>query len=110
MLKSIKQDLNFSYEEQQCYLSSNYKKNSPLYYEDDINFLKCNSCGRSFFDFELIPVKSKSSKKMVYYCPDCIVDKVNWCEHCGNPYELWNAEEDIGYCKDCLEILTDGKS
>ncbi|MGN1341651.1 MAG: hypothetical protein ACI4VL_00275 [Bacilli bacterium] len=110
MLKSIKEDLNFNYEEQQCYLSSNYKKNSPLYYEDDMNFLKCNHCGKSFFDFELIPVKSNSSKRMVYYCPDCIVDKVNWCDHCGNPYEIWNTEEDIGYCKDCLEILTNGKS
>ena len=110
MLKSVNQDLNFNYEEQQCYLSKNYKKNSSLYYEDDIDFLKCSHCGKSILDFELIPVKSKSSKKMVYYCPDCIADKVGWCERCGNPYELWNTEEDIGYCKDCLEILTDGKS
>ena len=72
--------------------------------------LTCQKCNKLFFDFELIPVKSKTGKKMVRYCPDCSIDNVEYCEHCGHPYEIWNTEEDIGYCKDCLEILTDEKS
>ena len=70
---------------------------------------KCKNCGKIFTEYELFLVKGIDGKN-VYYCPDCIVDKVEWCEHCGNPYEIWDTEEDIGYCKDCLEILTDEKS
>ena len=23
-----------------------------------------------------------------YYCPDCVVNKVDWCTKCGQPFEI----------------------
>ena len=43
---------------------------------------------------------------MVYYCPDCAVDKVNWCECCGYAYEVKDPEDDIDICPDCVEVLS----
>lgn len=109
MLKVASSAPKFLYDEENHYLSNYYKKDIPLYYNDNNRILTCGRCNKQFFDFELVPVKSKTDKRMIYYCPDCIVDKVNWCDHCGNPYEIWDTEEDIGYCRDCLEILTNGE-
>ncbi len=66
----------------------------------------CEKCGKYFFEFELIPVKGYRSKKTVYYCPDCMIDHVNWCDNCGNAYEIGDPEDDIDLCKDCVEVLT----
>ena len=66
----------------------------------------CECCGKYFFDFELFPTKSKKKHKTVYYCPDCAVDKVEWCEECGHPYELIDPEDDMGYCPDCMEAFS----
>ena len=65
----------------------------------------CEHCGTYYFDFELIPAKSSKKKKTVYYCPDCAVDKVDWCNECGYAYEMINPEEDFGFCPDCMEVL-----
>ena len=65
----------------------------------------CECCGKYFFDFELFPTKSTKNGKMVYYCPDCAVDKVEWCDECGHPYEIIDIEDDIGICPSCLEVL-----
>lgn len=65
----------------------------------------CECCGKYFFDFELFPAKSKRKGKAVYYCPDCAVDKVEWCDECGRPYEVINMKDDPGICPDCLEEL-----
>ena len=47
---------------------------------------RCKSCGKSFYDYEVIPTRNKN-KKIVYYCPDCCVDNVTWCLDCGTAYE-----------------------
>ena len=67
---------------------------------------KCTCCGAYFFEFELIPTKSREKNKMVYYCPDCAVDRVNWCECCGYAYEVKDPEDDIDICPDCVEVLS----
>ena len=72
--------------------------------------LPCHKCGKYYFDFELIPVKGYKVKKMLNYCPDCIVDNVNWCDICGKPYEIGLPEEDINICQDCTEELTNAEN
>lgn len=67
---------------------------------------KCVCCNKYFFEFEMFPVKSKDGKKMVHYCPDCMIDKVEWCEVCGYAYEIKDLEDDIGICPDCTEVLS----
>lgn len=72
--------------------------------------LPCHKCGKYYFDFELIPVKGYKVKKMLNYCPDCIVDNVNWCDICGKPYEIGLPEEDINICQDCTEELMNAEN
>lgn len=67
----------------------------------------CSCCGKHFFEFELFPAKSKDKKRMIDYCPDCAVDKVEWCEVCGHAYEMIDPEDDIGVCPDCMEVLSE---
>lgn len=70
----------------------------------------CECCGKYFFDFELFPAKSYRKKKIVYYCPDCAVDKVEWCEECGHPFEIVNPDDDLYVCSDCMEGFLSAKN
>ena len=70
----------------------------------------CECCGKYFFDFELFPAKSYRKKKIVYYCPDCAVDKVEWCEECGHPFEIVNPDDDLCVCSDCMEGFLSAKN
>jgi hypothetical protein len=66
----------------------------------------CECCGKYFFDFELFHTKSKRKGKTVYYCPDCAVDRVEWCDECGHPYELVDLDDDMCLCPNCMEVLS----
>ena len=93
----------FAYEEMPSKLKNYYKVISD--YEADYDLgMPCACCGKHFFDFELIPARSKSEKKMVFYCPDCAVDKIEWCDECGRAFEL-KSEDDLCICPDCVEAL-----
>lgn len=46
--------------------------------------VRCDGCRKLFFDYEMVPVETKGGTK--YYCPDCTVDKVDWCDICNKPY------------------------
>lgn len=70
----------------------------------------CEGCGKYFFDFELFPTKSYRKKKIVYYCPDCAVDKVEWCDECGYPFEIVNPDDDLCVCSDCMEGFLSAKN
>lgn len=97
----------FEYYEVSNKLLNYYSTMSTYNESDDYDMgTPCKCCGKYFFDFELIPVKGYKQKKMVYYCSDCIVDRVNWCDNCGHAYEMGDLEDDMGYCKECMEALT----
>lgn len=100
----------FEYTELDNKLNEYYKVTTPYNYENDYDSMaSCEHCGKYFFEFELIPVKGYRSKKMIYYCPDCMVDHVNWCDNCGQAYEIGDPEDDIDMCRDCVEVLTGAK-
>ena len=107
IVKKMLEDTNnipqFEYKEANSKLSDYYKIMSEYEAEYDLG-TPCECCGKHFFDFELIPVKSKHKKKMVFYCPDCAVDKVDWCDECGHAYEL-KEEDGPLICPDCMEVL-----
>lgn len=50
------------------------------------NYSKCDGCGKYFADYELIPAFTKK-RKTKYYCPDCCVDHVDWCDTCGSAFQ-----------------------
>lgn len=63
----------------------------------------CSGCKDLLSEYELFPVKGANGK-MKYFCPDCIVDKAEWCEYCGEAFEVnGSAKEKI--CKECAEDL-----
>lgn len=61
----------------------------------------CVKCKHEFDKVNLIPVKT-SDFKTRYYCPDCIVDNVNWCVCCGEAYETPSDGEKMNLCEDCF--------
>lgn len=61
---------------------------------------KCESCKNNFQEEDVIPVKTQSGNpKTAFYCVDCVSSKINWCERCGEAFEIKNVN-DI-YCPDC---------
>lgn len=63
----------------------------------------CSICKTLYSEYELFPVKGRN-KKIKYVCPDCVVGVVDWCEYCGEAYEIEDpANKNI--CKECSEKL-----
>ncbi len=64
---------------------------------------KCSKCKKAYSEYELFPVLGIDGKTK-FYCPDCIVGNVEWCEMCGEPFEV---KEHTGkkLCKECEEEL-----
>ena len=83
------------------YVASEWSKKycglvTPYYY--GYEEIPCQHCKRYFLEEEMIPVISKD-KKTIFYCPDCVVDRVNWCQKCGEAFETENKDEAL--CPDC---------
>lgn len=74
------------------YNSSHY----PLY---PTGPYKCVKCGRSFSEDDVFLVKTNDGKEKNYYCVDCVSSNINWCEKCGEPFEVKQNNEI--YCCDC---------
>lgn len=80
-----------------------FRYNWHNFLDDEI--IKCDHCGKEFFNFELVPVKAKSGRTD-FYCPDCIASApIQWCATCYEAYELDNNDpEDSCECKDCRKM------
>lgn len=61
----------------------------------------CVKCNKEFATEDMIPVKTPDFK-IRYYCPDCIVDNVDWCVCCGEAYEIPSDGEKMSLCEDCF--------
>lgn len=63
----------------------------------------CSKCKKLHSEYELFPVLGLDGKTK-FYCPDCIVGNVEWCDMCGEPFEV---KEHTGkkLCKECEEEL-----
>ena len=62
----------------------------------------CANCGKAYLAEEVFPTVSKHGTT-VFYCPDCIAGKVEWCPMCGEAFEIEN--EDQVYCVHCQERI-----
>ena len=74
-----------------------YKRIAPSIHIDNTH---CHKCKKELSRDELIPTKT-SDFKWHYYCPDCIVDTVDWCVSCGEAFEIPSAGAEFGMCEDC---------
>ena len=76
---------------------------STWWSKQDIFGQHCSKCKQLFSEYDLFPVKGKD-KKTKFYCPDCIVGNVDWCNYCGEAYEIEGTTV-AGTCRDCAEGL-----
>lgn len=59
----------------------------------------CSKCKKLHSEYELFPVMGIDGK-VKYYCPDCIVGNVEWCEECGEAFEIASPAT-TKLCKEC---------
>lgn len=65
----------------------------------------CAHCGQLFSEYELMPVKALDGK-IKFYCGDCSVENVDWCNFCGEPFEIVKGQQQTHVCPDCKDITT----
>ena len=69
----------------------------------DVSYVSviCSTCGKSFSEYEVIPVQCENGQ-LKFYCPDCLtMDKVDWCINCGEAYEKLDPAAEPDLCPDC---------
>lgn len=81
-----------------------YSQYMSAWYKDRYEYGQhCAGCGKVFSEYDLFPVKD-NEKKLKYFCPDCIVNKVSWCLECGEPFQYEDSSTEKEYCKECEEV------
>lgn len=66
--------------------------------------MKCHNCKKYYMEEEMFPVVMLD-KTTKFYCPDCLVDKVSWCEVCNSAFEKYSPEApDSGICPLCKDL------
>lgn len=60
----------------------------------------CKKCKKSFSEYEMFPAIAANGKTE-YYCPDCAVDSIDWCEYCSEPFVKTRPNQKI--CHFCME-------
>lgn len=89
---------NFKYDELVAANSTWWHKGAAVYGQH------CSKCKALRSEYELFPVLGMDSK-IKYYCPDCIVGNVEWCDACGEAYEIKEPVNGMKLCKLCAEDL-----
>lgn len=70
-------------------------------YEEPEDDTHCHICKKEFLPEELIPVSMRDFSRK-NFCIDCISGRVDWCNKCGEAYELSPDEKhSTGMCEDC---------
>lgn len=79
-------------------------------FEDMDCEVTCKKCGKRLAFYECIPVL-KQDKGMDYYCPDCVIDGIQWCDDCGEAFEPEPGKEIVigqCFCPNCVEMKKQG--
>ena len=74
-----------------------YIRSTPAEPEDKTH---CHICGKEFLEEELIPVNMRNFT-CKNFCVDCISGRVDFCNSCGEAYELPPEGNTTGLCEDC---------
>ena len=77
---------------------------SPWWSKENIYGQHCSKCKTLHSEYELFPVKGMDGR-VKYYCPDCIVGNVEWCEECNEAFEIEDPSKESKKCKECAEGL-----
>jgi hypothetical protein len=69
--------------------------------DDNVDEKHCYKCHKEFLPEELIPVWMKDGTRH-YLCIDCMAGIADWCNCCGEAYELpVEGARPSGLCEDC---------
>ena len=63
-------------------------------------WMMCDSCKQGFLEHEIFPTKTKEGK-IIFLCPDCLVEKANWCNVCGEPFLTYGEKSKV--CHQCAK-------
>lgn len=66
---------------------------------DNDFYVHCKKCKGLFSGYEVFPVKGLDGKTC-FYCPDCMVENIEWCDNCGEPFEI-DPNNPKKICNDC---------
>lgn len=88
---------DFEYDEM-VFSSANWWRSAVMYGQH------CSKCKKLYSEYELFPVIG-IDKKTKFYCPDCIVGNVEWCDLCGEAYEIEDPAKNEKICKICAEVV-----
>ena len=61
---------------------------------------QCSKCGKICQSYEVFNVLGLDGNNQLF-CPDCIIDNVEWCTECNNPFEIDPLEPGERVCKQC---------
>jgi hypothetical protein len=101
MLKSANEAPTFIYIPHPHKYSWSFPQES-LYEEE--RMFHCYKCKKSYSEYELFPVLCLDGNSH-FYCPDCLVDNVNWCADCGDAFEIKdNTTVVCGVCNKGVNI------
>ena len=78
--------------------------NASQWWKPTVYGQHCSKCKKLFSEYELFPVKGIDGKTK-YYCPDCVVGNVEWCENCNEAFEIEDPSKPNKICKECMEGL-----
>ena len=104
MLDDVNNIEKFEYVEdfQESIISSLYRRDLQLLNRQ--NLYLCDCCHKTYGEDDILPVRKQGGGSgYSYYCIDCLSDKINWCDECGQPFEYRNENDKI--CDNCLKRM-----
>ena len=90
------------------YIEDPYVKNWSYFYNNSWKewdtskfYVVCHECGKTFAEEEVFPTRLLSGG-LGYFCPDCMVDHVGWCDICTETFEI-GKDGNSRICSTCRD-------
>ena len=75
------------------------------WYNSHSEIFKCQGCGKYYMEEEMFPAVMIDGGTR-YYCPDCLIGSVAWCDECGSAFQKVSPDApDSGLCPKCKGVV-----
>lgn len=72
----------------------------------DFGYVVCHKCMKAFREEETFPTRLLNGA-LGFYCPDCMVDGIGWCDICHEAFEV-DEDGDTMICPSCKKDIVKG--